>query len=177
MLTEPLPTILDVRKAAVRGASISGTLKPRDLKRFRPLLRCGDGSISVELAFSRDEESRHLVHVTVEADIVVTCQRCLEAMPEHISCDNNLAILWTDDEAAHLPRHLDPLVVKEPSCSMWDLVEDELILAMSPFSYHSTEDCKMKIAVFSEPAPQQGTGEDKPNPFNVLEQLRPSSKH
>ncbi len=94
-------------------------------------------------------------------------------MPEHFSCESTLAILWTDEEAAHLPRHLDPLVVREPSCSLWDLVEDELILAMSPFSSHGTEDCKMKTAAYSEPDPQQGTDEDKPNPFNVLEQLRP----
>jgi uncharacterized protein len=177
MLTEPLPTILDVRKAAVRGASITGVLKPQDLVRFRPLLGGDKGSISIDMAFSRDEQSRYLVHLAVEADIVVTCQRCLEAMPEHLSCENTLAILWTDEEAAHLPRHLDPLVVREPSCSLWDMVEDELILAIRPFSYHSTDDCKMKIAAFSEPTPQQGTGEDKPNPFNVLEQLRPSNKH
>jgi uncharacterized protein len=177
MLTEPLPTILDVRKAAVRGASISGALKPRDLKRFRPLLAGDEGSISVEMAFSRDEEGRYLVYVVVDADIVLTCQRCLEAMPEQLSCENTLAFLWTDDEAAHLPRHLDPLVVRESLCSLWDLVEDELILAMSPFSYHATEDCKMKIVDYSEPTPPQGTGEVKPNPFNVLEQLKPSNKH
>jgi uncharacterized protein len=177
MLTELLPTTLDVRKVAVRGASISGALKPRDLKRLRPLLGDDEGSISVEMAFSRDEESRYLVHVAVEADIVVTCQRCLEAMPEQLSCENTLAILWTDEEAAHLPRHLDPLVVREQSCSLWDLVEDELILAMRPFSYHATEDCKVKLAAFSAPAPLQGTSEDKPNPFNALEQLRPSNKH
>jgi uncharacterized protein len=177
MLSELLPAVFDVRKAAVRGASVRGVLKPQDLERFRPLLAGDDGSIAVEMVFSRDEESRYLVHVAVEADIVVTCQRCLEVMPEHFSCENTLAILWTDEDAAHLPRHLDALVVREPSCSLWDLVEDELILAMSPFSYHGSEDCKIEIAAFAEPAPQQGTGEDKPNPFNVLEQLMPSNKH
>jgi hypothetical protein len=50
-------------------------------------------------------------------------------------------------------------------------------LAMRPFSYHATEDCKVKLAAFSAPAPLQGTSEDKPNPFNALEQLRPSNKH
>jgi uncharacterized protein len=176
MLSEPLPAIFDVRKAAVRGAIVCGVLKPQDLKRFRPLLGSDEGGISVKMAFSRDEESRYLVHVAVEADIVLTCQRCLEAMPEHFSCESTLAVLWTDAEAAHLPRHLDPLVVSEPSCSLWDLVEDELILALSQFSYHGTEICKMKIAAFSEPVPQPGTDEDKPTPFNVLEQLRPGIK-
>ncbi len=59
----------------------------------------------------------------------------------------------------HLPKHLDPLVIRELSCSLWELVEDELILAMRPFSYHDMEDCRMKIAAFSEPEPQQGTSE------------------
>jgi uncharacterized protein len=177
MLTEPLSTMLDVRKAAVRGAGVSGVLKPLDLGRFWPLLGGDEGSISVKMAFSRDEESRYLVRVAIEADIVVTCQRCLEAMPDHLSCENTLAILWTDEEAAYLPKHLDPLVIRELSCNLWELVEDELILALRPFSYHNMEDCKMKIAAFSAPAPQQGTGESKPNPFNVLGQLKPSNKY
>ena len=177
MLSEPLPAIFDVRKAAARGASVCGVLKPQDLKRFRPLLGSDEGDILVEMDFSRDDESRYLVQVAVEADVVVVCQRCLEAMPEHFSCESTLAILWTDEEAVHLPSYLDPLVVREPSCSLWDLVEDELILAMSPFSAHGTAECKMKTAAYSEPDPQAGTGEDRPNPFNVLEQLRPGSKH
>jgi uncharacterized protein len=177
MLTEPLTTTLDVRKAAVRGADVSGILKPLDLKRFRPLLGSEEGRIAVEMAFSRDDENRYLVQVKLEADIVVTCQRCLEAMPEHVSCVNTLAIVWTDEEAVHLPRHLDPLVVGDISCSLWDVVEDELILTMRPFSYHDIKDCKMKIADFQEPIPRQETGEDKPNPFNVLGLLKPGNRH
>jgi len=177
MLTEPLPTVLDVRKAAVRGVGVCGVLKPQDLKRFRPLLAGDEGNISIEMTFSRDEDNRHLVQVAIEADIAVTCQRCLEPMSEQFCSDNTLAVVWTDEEAAHLPRHLDPLVVTEPTSSLWDLVEDELILAMRPFSYHDTEDCKMKIAVYSNPVLPQETGEGKPNPFNVLGQLKSGDKH
>jgi uncharacterized protein len=176
MLTEPLPIMLDVRKAAVRGTGVSGLLKPLDLKRFRPMLGGDEGSISVEMVFSRDEESRYLVQVSIDAKIVVICQRCLEAMPERFSCENTLAILWTDEEAIHLPKHLDPLVVGDTSYSLWEIVEDELILAMSPFSYHNIEDCKMETAAFSQPTPQLGTGEDKPNPFNVLGQFKTGEK-
>ena len=53
MLTEPLPSTLDVRKAAARGVSVSGTLSPSDLPRFRALLADETGGIKVELAFSR----------------------------------------------------------------------------------------------------------------------------
>jgi uncharacterized protein len=176
MLTEPLPTILDVRKAAVRGVGISGVLRPLDLKRFRPLLGSNEGDISVEMAFSRDEENRYLVHVAIDAHIVVICQRCLEPMPAFLSCKNILAILWTEEEAAHLPRHLDPLMVGEPFCNLWELVEDELILAVRPYSYHDLEDCKTNIAAYSEPAPKQGKDEGRPNPFDVLRQLKPGNR-
>lgn len=178
MLTEPLPTILDVRKAAVRGAGISGVLKPQDLKRFRPLLGSNEGDISVEMAFSRDEENRYLVRVAIEAHIVVICQRCLEPMPACLLCKNALAILWTEEEAAHLPKHLDPLVVGVPFCNLWELVEDELILTVRPYSYHDIEDCKPNISAYFEPAPQQGQGqgESRPTPFDVLRQLKPGNK-
>jgi uncharacterized protein len=177
MSIEPLPTTLDVRKAAVRGSGISGVLEPRNLLRFRPLLADEEGTISVDLRFARDEESRHLIHVAVEADVVVTCQRCLESMPEHVSCNNTLAVVWTDEQAAHLPRHLDPLIVEEQACNLWNLVEEELILAIPSFSYHETEDCKKRTEAFSDPVPVEDTGEDKPNPFNVLGKLKPGNKH
>ena len=169
--------MLDVRKAAVRGLDVTGVLKPQDLKRFRPLLAGDGGDISVQMVFSRDEEKRYLVRVAIEADIVVTCQRCLAAMPEHLSSDNTLAMLWTDEEAVHLPKHLDPLIVEDSSFNLWELVEDELILAMRPFSYHDPDDCSMKIADFSEPASQEDAREEKPNPFNVLAHLKPGNKH
>ena len=176
MLTGPLPTMLDVRKAAVRGAGVSGVLKPLDLQRLRPLLGADEGTISVAMAFRCDEEGRFLVQVAIEADIVVTCQRCLEAMSDHVTCGNTLAALWTDEEAAHLPQHLDPLIVADVCCNLWEVVEDELILAMRPFSYHNLEDCEMKIAAFTDPVPQQGPGEGKPNPFEVLGKLKPGKK-
>ena len=56
MLTDPLPTTLDVRKAAMRGASTSGALKPLDYRVFRALLASDEGAVQAQLAFSRDEE-------------------------------------------------------------------------------------------------------------------------
>lgn len=176
MFTEPLPTTLDVRKAAVRGLGVTGILRPLDLQRFRPLLADDAGEIRAELKFCRDEENRYLVQVSVEADVAVSCQRCLEPMSLHLASDNTLAVVLTDEQAGQLPRHLDPLLLEEQSGNLWDVVEDELILAMPPFSYHDTEVCKKRIADFSDPLPEEGDAEDKPNPFNVLAQLKPGNK-
>ena len=165
--------MLEVRQAAVRGVTVSGTLEPPVLKRFRPLLASDEGTIASEIFFSRDEERRYLMRVVIEADVMVTCQRCLEPMLEHLSSESTLAIVWTDEEGAHVPRHLEPWVVDDAPCSLWEVVEDELILALPAFSYHVTDDCKMKIAAFSGPVQDQDSGQEKPNPFNVLAQLKP----
>jgi uncharacterized protein len=174
MLTEPLPTVLDVRKAVVRGATVTGTLKPQDLQRFLPLLADTTGNISVAMRFSRDEENRYLIHLDIEANITVFCQRCLEGMPLNLSSQCKLAIVWTDEEAAHLPSHLDALIVRESLCNLWEIVEDELILSIPPYNYHMAGICKLNTADFSNPDPQQSCRKEKPNPFNVLEQLKPS---
>ena len=106
MLTESLLPTLDVRKAAIRGAVIGGGLQPLNLKRFRPILAGDEGVIAVKMIFSRDGENRFVVDVSVEADILAVCQRCLEAMPEHLSIESKLAVVWSDEEAASLPRYL-----------------------------------------------------------------------
>ena len=178
MLTEPLPNTLDVRKAAARSVSVKGALKPLELQRFRELLAGDEGSVQAVLAFSRDDEHRSLIEVSVEADVEVTCQRCLEPMPLHLEAGNTLAVVWNDDYARQLPKHLDPLIVGEEPCNLWDLVEEELILGMPAFNYHEEEHCNALLAEINESPPEEDEADDqKPNPFNVLAQLKPGHKH
>ena len=177
MLTEPLPRTLDVRKAAARGVSVSGALKPLDLPRFKALLASEEGVIRVDLSFSRDEENRPVVAVQFEAEVRVTCQRCLQPMDLKLAGDNTLAIVWSDDQASHLPKHLDPLIAPEEGCNLWELVEDELILALSPFNYHEAKDCNEILSGFTEPAVEEEAGARRPNPFDVLAQLKSDDKH
>lgn len=173
MLNDPLPVALDVRKAAARGAAIRGVLAPAELQRFRALLAADAGRIEARLACSRDEQRRFLIHADIAAEVVVTCQRCLEPMEQHVQCDNLLAVVWSDTEAAALPRRLDPLIVPEQSCNLHALVEEELMLSLAPFNYHDADDCRDKVAVYADAAPDSGGEDAKPNPFNVLAQLKP----
>lgn len=173
MLTAPLPTALDVRKAAVREAGISGVLQPGGMPRFRAMLASDEGHIEADLSFFRDEESRYLIRVDVSADVEVTCQRCLQLMTEHVGSDNTLAVVWTDEQAAALPRHLDPLIVPEQICNLHDVVEEELMLSLPMFSYHDHEDCKNAVAAFSNPAAGEISKQAKSSPFEVLAQLKP----
>jgi len=176
MSAEALPTALDIRNVAQRGSDIRAVLKPSDLPRFRALLVGDEGTISTRFRFSRDEESRHLASVEIDAEVEVECQRCLEPMPTHLACRSELAVVWTDEQAAALPKHLEPLIVEDQFCDLMTVVEEELILALPPFSYHDTHECRQRITDFSDPEPEMDEGEAKPNPFDVLAQLKPSDK-
>lgn len=176
MLMQPLPNTLDVRKAAARGVSLSGTVKPADLVRLSELLLGNEGTVQADLSLSKDEENRFLIDVVVAAQLTVTCQRCLSGLAVSLAAENTLAVVWTDEQAGHLPRHLDALVCADEACNLWELVEDELILSLPAFNYHETQECKELLIGYAPPVLKQEDG-DKPNPFNVLAQLKPSKKH
>ena len=98
MLTEPLPSTLDVRKAAARGVIVSGTLKPVQLPRFQAMLASEEGHIEAELTCFRDEERQAVIELRYQASVSVVCQRCLQPMPLEMSGETSLGIVWTDDE-------------------------------------------------------------------------------
>jgi uncharacterized protein len=177
MSTEPLPRMLDVRKAAARGLGVSGALEPKQLPRLRSLLASDDGRIDVEMAFSRDEENRDVVRVGIDAEVVLICQRCLDPLTNGLTVDDTVAIVWTDEQAARLPRHLEPLLAGEAECNLWELVEEELILALPAYSYHETAECRETLAVYAVDESDATIGAERANPFDVLAQLKPGKKH
>jgi len=170
MSPEPLPTSLDVRKAAARGSVVSGAVELAKLPRLLDVLASGEGEIEAQCSFSRDEESRSLVTVEGSAKLVITCQRCLEPMPLAIASENTLAIVGSDEAASQLPAPLDPWIVEEEQGALWSLVEDELILEIPVVAYHDTDDCKKLLDAYRQPP--ETPESDGDNPFKVLEQLK-----
>ncbi len=179
MLTEPLPKTLDARKAAARGVTVKGTLDLSELDRFGASLAHRDGQVEATLVFVRDEEHRHIIQASVEAEVEVICQRCLEPMPIVVTGKNQLAVVWSDDQAGHLPKHLEPVIVSEERTDLWSIVEDELILALPFISYHDPDQCRQSYSGNSE-VPEAAVAEQpatkSPNPFEVLAQLKPDKK-
>lgn len=176
MSDEPLPTSLDVRKAAARSVEISGVIRLDSLVRFSPLLADNDGFVKAKLRFWKDEEERYLVEVSVAATVAVICQRCLQPMEETITSGNTLAIVWNDAQAVALPKALEPLVIEDTVCNLHNVVEDELILACKPFSYHDTPECHSETQQFFDDDVVGEPVAERANPFEVLAQLKPHEK-
>jgi len=173
MRSGPLPTSLDVYKAALRGARVCGQVAPGNLARLRGLLATDEGFVEARLECFRDEEQRTLVRIGVEAQLFVTCQRCLEPVSQMVRSESLLALVSSDAEAALLPGTMEPLVVPEQPCNPGDLVEEELLLALQPFAYHDADACRKTLAPYRSVDQGEDVGNGRPNPFNVLAQLKP----
>ena len=175
MNTGALPKQLDLRGLAARGVEINGTVAPEDLPRLADSGMSIVGSGSATFDFRRDEEARYIVAVSVEATVVMQCQRCLSDMEVPLSSASVMACVWNDDEAAALPATYDPLIV-EDTADLSDIVEEEILLAIPVSPIHDAE-CKSAAqqAALEEDgeglAPVEEAGE-RDNPFAVLEQLK-----
>ncbi len=180
-----LPRHIDPRKFAKQGVSIEGSIDLKELDRLSPLLATNEGNIYAELIFGIDEQgTRNLTgHATAEVEMV--CQRCLEACPQLIHMSLNLAMIWSDDKAEHLPKTWDPWIVGEGATDIYQIVEDELILSLPIVAYHSEECVPQELFSSKEKSSERGSvgykkldeqeqQTDKPNPFQVLEQLKGS---
>ena len=175
MKTGALPKQLDLRGLAARGVQISGTVSPDDLPR---LAESGIGIVDLGSAafdFRRDEEARYVVAVSVEAKVVMQCQRCLSDMEVPISTASLMACVWTDKEAAALPATYEPLLVDD-TADLSDIVEEEILLAIPVSPIHETE-CKSELqqaalAVEVEGLEKVEDAGERESPFAVLERLK-----
>ena len=168
----PLPTTLDVRKAAARGVTVSGTVELNRLTRLREMLASDGGCIEARCEFHRDEENRSVVEVTVDAHVTVTCQRCLEPMPLAIASRTRLAIVGDDSGARQLPSSLEPWIVEGETGDLWALIEDDLILEIPAVAYHETDDCNKLMDAYRRAPAADDVQRRGDNPFKVLEQLK-----
>jgi len=164
--------MLDFRRAASRGVRVSGSLQPGDLPRLAPLLAGGGGTIEASFAFHRDDEGRFLASLAVAAELPVECQRCLEAVTETLAPRSELAALWSDEQARHLPASLEPVLAFGDEVDLWELVEEELVLALPPFSYHADPACIDRLAPGEAQREPREAGPGRDNPFEVLAQLK-----
>jgi uncharacterized protein len=174
MTAGALPHTVEVRTLAARAVSLAGDVDPGKLKRLSAAIVAAKGAIAVSANFDRDEEGRYVVAMQVSADVQVTCQRCLGTLEQTIASSTSLAVVWTDEQAAQLPPRYEPLIA-EAEIELWEVVEDELLLALPNFSYHSNPNCGVETGVQA----QGGDGEvfaranpEKDNPFNVLKALK-----
>lgn len=176
MSATPLPTGIDIRKWVVKGAEFSAEVPIASLPRIQDLLASHDANLQVELRFFIDEERHRRISGRLQGVVQVFCQRCLNAMDMPVDTRFELAVVWSEQDAERLPKSLEPLIVGEELSDLADVVADELILGLPYVSYHDPEHCEQQAGYSSGESPAPAASEtghaEKPNPFQVLEQIK-----
>ncbi len=151
--------------------SIASTLDILEMDRLTDALLMQEASSEPKIEFTltghNKKYSSPSLHLSVDAHLPTTCQRCLNAMS--VSLKLEFDYLITDNEPAEFDENddLDWLEIS-PAMSVPALVEDELLIAFPIAPTHSSEqqgECKQHTM-------QSG---EKPNPFAGLKDLMKKS--
>ena len=155
--------VIDLRALAKDGRRLEGEVPVARLARLAESVLEPSGTVVFGFQGERDDEGRLHVDLHVRGDLVLQCQRCLEALVWPCEVRNRLLLLRSGED---LPEDelendaVDALEV-EPLTDLLELVEDEVLLALPLVPRH--EDC--------DPPVKAGVDEEI-SPFAVLRQLR-----
>lgn len=180
-LLNRLPPSVAPRKLVNMGVSMEGVIPPESVVRLGQAVEAVLDPVEVSLYFGRDERPEKVVTGRAVTRVNLRCERCLAAFGAPLHADIAVAVVWSEEEAFRLPASLDPWLVTEDDADLVAMVEDELLLALPIVALHPSEaDCEAPAMSYgpeqsgdtSEP-PQ---GEQRENPFSILEQLKGGSK-
>ncbi len=172
----PLPELIDPWRAVEAGAEFRGSLPLARMARLRKSLREPTGEARFRLTFTRDPEGRGVLDGEIEAPLILTCQRCLEALEFPVLTTLDLVLVSGLDEAGLLPEDLDPLLVPEEPLRLADLIEDELLLALPQIPRHESGACPAGGGLWTAASDERRAGEGA-NPFAVLGALKRAAIH
>ena len=163
------PRTIDPRRLAHLHSKLEGQISSLDLPRFTDATHSID-DIFVSLDFCLDEEQRRIIMVRIRSRFEVICQRCLMPMTVNKETESEVALIWNEDEAKHLPKRYDPWVVATTEADIYELIEEELLLNLDVVSFHDYDCVDGKLMSSGEIVNEDAGAVD--NPFNVLAQLR-----
>jgi|TARA_B110000196_G_C21087958_1_gene636003 uncharacterized protein len=136
MLAGQLPTKVNFRQYAESGALLKGIIPLDRFDRLVELVQKPYGEVSVSLGFYRGEGKHVSVKGTVEAEVQLICQSCLESMNFPVVCDIDVMLLETEDALSELTQREEGILVESPVARLTDILEDELILSLPMVSRH-----------------------------------------
>lgn len=168
---KPLPQHLEPLRRAEQGQAYRGQVALSRMDRLGRTLASTEGAVQVELYLDRDEQRIAYLRGTIQARLLVICQRCLEPMPLELEREMLLGLVRNEQEAERLPAQYEPLLVTPGAMAVAGIIEDELILALPIVALHG-EGQRCMAYTPARPAEQ---GDDVPadaGPFAVLKELK-----
>ena len=179
MSLDPFPDHLDAVRLFARNGSVSAFLPVFRLQRFTSNLFDNyglenQGDVKVQLHFGHDEERRQRLSGSLQTDVRVLCQRCMQPLSLELECELALLVLENEEAVAALQGDealLDAIVMGPDGLDVLEVLEDELILSLPLIPVHEEASCNEALNALRIKEGREEEG--KPNPFSVLAALKP----
>jgi uncharacterized protein len=172
MSDHTLPKTLDPFKYADQNKILEGEIALHLMPRLAGMLVDTNGRVKVELEFDRDPQRLRILKGALRTTVNLMCQRCLQPVATDIESDFTLGIVYDDEQAQNLPRAYEPLLIEDEKMVLLDVVEEELILSLPMFAYHTDCDAEDYQKADESEFASEELEEKKPNPFEVLSGLK-----
>lgn len=138
------PQFIDFKRYTDARKTLEGRLSFKFCHRLAAQTENPDGEITFELNFGIDEFSNRYVSGRLETQLVLVCQRCMEAFEYPISIDLALAFISSSYEEEKIQGMYESYFYEdEPQIDLHALIEDEVILAMPLIAKHNEGDCSI----------------------------------
>jgi len=170
MLNAPIPPHVDPRKLVDRGITLEGVVPVKSLPRLCEQLTDDLGEVQVRLTFERDEQRIPVIRGSLNVEVRMICQRCLEPAALPVHGEYIYAVVREGDSDRSLPKGYDALEVGEEPLDVLTMVEDELLLSLPIVPLHDAKVCQQPAGQ-DEPEPNENEV-SRSNPFSVLAQLK-----
>lgn len=149
------------------------TIPVARLSRLAELIASTAGEVSGSVALSR-ETGRIIADVRYEAELALTCQRCLGPMTQSFEGGSRVVLVESEEAAVNVPSEFETALAPNGRLRLAELVEEELLLALPAAPRHAEGDCP---AAGPETREEEAAS-DVQRPFaNLGELLSGRSKH
>ena len=155
-----------ILKEVSRGSYFQGQIEVKKLSRLCALLAFDDGEVVLKFEFKNSDFGVPMISGGMQTCLQVECQRCLQAMETDLAFDFKL-LVDADDEIVS-ESGLDTVYSEDGDIDIFEVAEDEIILALPLVSVHENDTCNAHWQA-SDNSQESAVRE---NPFSVLKNLK-----
>jgi uncharacterized protein len=169
-MSEGWSKLLDIGPLADGRAEVDFSIPLKEFPRVLPLLAVPDGEATGRVDFTREGRTA-VAEVTVRAELMLICQRCLSPLVFRVDGKGRAALVATPAEADRVPEALETVLASEYRISIRDLVEEELLLTLPLVPRHADRICAGDSAGMQERGAAEEPGGETHRPFGQLGEL------
>ncbi len=167
---------VDPFKACAQKVTRTGEIAVCDMPRLVAVLREAGDVVQYRLSFSQAGMERYRLTGQVQAELTVTCQRCMGPMRIAVDAQLQLALVQSEQEAELLEEPWEPYTLEGSEVDLKSLLEDELLLQLPSFPRHADatacEGSDWANWQQSEETHEDERETERDNPFAVLQALK-----